>query len=124
MELQSHPSIGQSTRHRGRRFPARMVFTELAAWVRTAQQLSASTDVVSSKPFRVAVLRMLHGRPHAGLPAAFAERQRRVLATLVTVMDHVARPALTDCHFQRIDYQLSTQMVCHRPADDLAAPGI
>jgi hypothetical protein len=39
-------------------------------------------------------------------------------------MDHVAGPALADRHLQRIDHQFRTQVVGHRPADDLAAPGI
>src|SRR5712672_920692 len=39
-------------------------------------------------------------------------------------MDDAVRPALADRHFQRIQHQLGAQMIGHRPADDLAAPGI
>jgi len=39
-------------------------------------------------------------------------------------MDHVARPTLTDGGFERVDNKLSPQVIGHRPADDLAAPGI
>ena len=40
------------------------------------------------------------------------------------VMDDAVRPALADHHFQRVEHQLGAQMIGHRPADDLAAPGI
>jgi len=46
------------------------------------------------------------------------------LASLVAVVDHVVRPALTDGHLQGIDHQFGPQVVCHRPADDFAAEGI
>jgi hypothetical protein len=40
------------------------------------------------------------------------------------MMDHVPRPTLTEGHVQGIQNQLGSQMVCHRPADHLAAPDI
>ena len=46
------------------------------------------------------------------------------LAALVAVMDDAVRPALTDRHLQRVQHQFGRQMVGHRPADNLAAPGI
>src|SRR6185437_14012174 len=48
----------------------------------------------------------------------------RCIAALIAVMDHVARPTLTDGGFERVDNKLSPQVIGHRPADDLAAPGI
>jgi hypothetical protein len=39
-------------------------------------------------------------------------------------MDDIAGPALTDRHLQSIQHQLCAQVVCHRPANNLAAPGI
>ena len=46
------------------------------------------------------------------------------MAPLVRVVDHILRPALPDCHFKRIEDELGAQMIGHRPADDLAAPGV
>ena len=65
-----------------------------------------------------------HRGPHAGFLAALTERQGRVLASLIAVMDHVARAALPDRHFQRVHHQLGAQMSGHRPAHDFAAPGV
>ena len=63
-------------------------------------------------------------RSHSSFSAAVAERQRRVLSPLIAVMDHLLRPALTDSHLEGVQHELGAQMVCHRPADDLAAPGV
>jgi len=46
------------------------------------------------------------------------------IATLVAVMDDAVRPPLADRHLQRVQHQFGRQMVGHRPADNLAAPGI
>src|SRR4051812_29825342 len=46
------------------------------------------------------------------------------LASLIGMMDHVLRPALSEGHVQGIQDQLGSQMVRHRPADHLAAPDI
>jgi hypothetical protein len=46
------------------------------------------------------------------------------IATLVAVMDDAVRPPLADRHLQRVQHQFGPQMVGHRPADNLAAPGI
>jgi hypothetical protein len=46
------------------------------------------------------------------------------LASLIAVVDHVARSPLADGHLERVQHQLGPEMVRHRPADDLAAPGI
>ena len=40
------------------------------------------------------------------------------------MMDHVSRPALSEGHIQRIQNQLGSQVVGHRPADHPAAPDI
>jgi hypothetical protein len=44
--------------------------------------------------------------------------------SLIAVVDHVARSPLADGHLERVQHQLGPEMVRHRPADDLAAPGI
>jgi len=40
------------------------------------------------------------------------------------MMDDVAGLPLSDRHFQRVQHEFRSQIVCHRPADDLAAPGV
>ena len=39
-------------------------------------------------------------------------------------MDDAVRPPLADCHLQRVQHKFGPQISCHRPADDLAAPGL
>ncbi len=39
-------------------------------------------------------------------------------------MDDVARPPLPNGHLQRVQHELSAQVVGHGPANDLAAPGV
>ena len=39
-------------------------------------------------------------------------------------MNDITRAPLPDCHVQCVQYEFCPQMVCHRPADDPAAPGI
>src|SRR5438270_167633 len=39
-------------------------------------------------------------------------------------MDDVLGPTLANSHRHRIQHQFGAQVVCHRPADDLAAPGV
>jgi hypothetical protein len=46
------------------------------------------------------------------------------LAALVAVVDDVLGTTLADRHLQRVKHQLGAQVVCHRPAHDLAAEGI
>src|SRR5947209_18313193 len=41
-----------------------------------------------------------HGWAHTRLPTAAAERQRRILTTLIAVVDDVARLTLTDRHVE------------------------
>src|SRR6266404_2330320 len=65
-----------------------------------------------------------HGWEHAGFPAAPAERQRCILATLVAVVDDIAGLALTDRHLQCRQHELGAQMRLHRPADDPTAERI
>src|SRR5260370_7551308 len=40
------------------------------------------------------------------------------------MVDDVLGPTLADSHLHRIQHQFGAQVVCHRPADDLAAPGV
>src|SRR5712691_12331085 len=63
-----------------------------------------------------------HGRPHVRFLASLAERERRVLASLVAVVDDVAGLPLADRHLQRVQHQFGAEVVRHGPADDLAAP--
>src|SRR5271169_3653935 len=46
------------------------------------------------------------------------------LAALVAMVDDFLRPTLANRHRHRVQHQLGAQVVCHRPADDLAAPGV
>ncbi len=46
------------------------------------------------------------------------------LAALVAVVDDVPGPPLANGHLHRVQHQLGAQVVRHRPADDLAAPGV
>ena len=50
--------------------------------------------------------------------------RRTYLATLVAVTNDVLRSALTNSCLHRVQHQLCPQVVRHRPADDLAAPGV
>src|SRR3977135_3294946 len=59
--------------------------------------------------------------PPPGLVTAFAEGERGVLAAMVGVMNHLPRPALSERHVKRCQYQFGAQMSFHRPAHNLAA---
>lgn len=72
----------------------------------------------------VGVADRAHRGSHARLLAAAAEGQRRVLRSLVRVMDHVAGPALCHGHLQSVQNQLRTQVIGHGSADDPAAEGV
>lgn len=69
----------------------------------------------------VAVADRAGGRAYAGFAAAPAEGERRILASLVAVMDRTgARPAVPDRHLERVDDQLGAQVLGDRPSDDLS----
>ena len=55
------------------------------------------------------------------VPAASAEGQRGVLATLIGVMDDRDRPPLVHGHLQRLDHQRGAKMPRHGPTDDAPA---
>jgi hypothetical protein len=40
------------------------------------------------------------------------------------MVDDVLGPTLANSHLHRIQHQFGAQVICHRPADDLAAPGV
>ena len=65
-----------------------------------------------------------HRRPDPGLGTALAEGDRRVLATLVRVMNHRRRSALRHGHVQRGEDELRAEMRFHRPANHAATPRI
>ena len=50
--------------------------------------------------------------------------QACILASLIAVVDDIGRLALPQRHAERVQHQLGAEMVRHRPADDLADPGI
>ena len=65
------------------------------------------------------------GRPYTGLLASFSEGQRRILATLIGMVDHgLGRPPLPQRHIQGIQHQFRAQVRFHRPAHDPAGKGI
>src|ERR1700693_2236489 len=51
-----------------------------------------------------------HRRPHPCLVTASAERVRGVLAAMVGVMNPLRRPALSERHVKRCQYQFGAQM--------------
>src|SRR5256885_15184881 len=65
-----------------------------------------------------------HRRSDAGLATAPAEGERRVLAALIRVMNHLGRSPLRDGHVERGQDELSAKMRFHRPADDAATPRV
>ena len=62
----------------------------------------------------VSVADRTHRGADTGLAAPFAERQRRMLRSLVAVTDNVFGPLLADSPLKRVQHQLGPQMV--RPA--------
>ena len=54
-----------------------------------------------------------HLGPYAGLFAPIPERNRRVLRSLVGMMDHPIGLALIERHLQRIEHQRGAQVVGH-----------
>ncbi len=65
-----------------------------------------------------------HRGPHSGFAAAISEGNGRVLRSLVAMMNDVARPPLANRHLERVEHKVGPEMIGHRPADDLAAPGV
>ncbi len=61
----------------------------------------------------VGVAHAPHRGPSAGLPTAATEGEGGVLAALVRVMNHVARPAVSDGHIQRGQDQLRLETGFH-----------
>ena len=66
----------------------------------------------------VAIANGSHRRSNALALAALAKGDRRVLAALVRVMDHVLRPAPEDRHIERFEDEFGAQVVGHSPTDD------
>jgi len=46
------------------------------------------------------------------------------LAALIAMMYDVLGSPLAHSYLERVQHQLSSQVVCHGPADDLAAPDV
>ena len=73
----------------------------------------------------VSVADRAHRRPDAGLAAALAEGDRRVLAALVGVMDDArAGRRCASAMSSACEDELGAQVRRHRPADDAPAPHI
>src|SRR5665213_2000523 len=69
----------------------------------------------------VAIANGSHRRSNALALAALAKGDRRVLAALIGVMDHVLRPAPEDRHIERFEDEFGAQVVGHSPTDDATA---
>ncbi len=69
----------------------------------------------------IAVACGAHRRLHARFTAAPPEGDRRILASLVRVMDHAVGVPLRQRHVQRPQHQFRVQVVGHGPADDAPA---
>src|SRR4029079_16593496 len=65
-----------------------------------------------------------HRRSYTHLATARAEGDRSVLSPLVGMMDDLAGSALCIGHFQRLQHQLTAQMILHRPPDHTTTEGI
>ena len=65
-----------------------------------------------------------HGGTNPHLPAALAEGDGGVLTALIGMVDHVLRTSLPQGHVQRVEHELGTQVVGHRPAHNAAGEGI
>lgn len=72
----------------------------------------------------VGVPHAAHRRADAGLAAASAEFDRRVLAALVRVMNDSGRAPRSHGHVQRGQNELGLRMGFHGPADDASAPRV
>src|SRR5574341_15130 len=71
-----------------------------------------------------AVANRSHGRPNACFPASRAELDRRVLTTLVGMMNDSRRTSLRNGHVQGGRDQRRPQMCSYRAADALASPHV
>jgi len=71
-----------------------------------------------------AVTHSARGGSDAGLLAALAEGEGRVLAALVLVVDDVCGPAPPHGYVEGVEHDLRPQVGCQRPADDPKAPGV
>ena len=66
----------------------------------------------------VAVADGTHGHRDAGLTASFSKSDRRVLRSVIGMMDDGFRSSPINRHVERIDNEFFAHVVCHRPADD------
>ena len=63
--------------------------------------------------------RRIPSTTQAGLAQALAEREARVLASPVAVMDEPFRcPPVLDRHVERVEHEVCLEVVSHRPPDD------
>ena len=82
----------------------------------------------SEKAFRHSVVKTIpyraHRRRDTHLPAAFPECVGGILATLIAVINDADWTELPQCHVERLDHQLGTQVIGHRPAHQPPAEGV
>ena len=77
--------------------------------VMTVQQLAFQRgEEALAQGIVVAVSGRSHRRPDTGFPTTLAEGDRRVLGSLVGVVDHPSRTASPDRHVQGVEDQLGT----------------
>ena len=72
----------------------------------------------------IAVSDRSHRGPYAGVATPLAEGERRILTSLIRVMDDGSRLPLLYGHVEGREHEGRAQMRLHRPADDTATPGI
>src|SRR5579862_2075387 len=72
----------------------------------------------------VRIAHAAHRWSHTHVPAPLPERDRRVLAALIGMVNHIDRSALRERHVERLEHELGPQVRRHRPTDDPAAPRI
>ncbi len=107
------PSMNSKTASAASRWFLKRCLTEQFAFERGVETLAHR------------VIEAIADRPHRGSNASFiaalAERDRRILAALIRVVNDVFGFTPVDRHVERIEHQLGAQMRGHRPADHAPA---
>jgi hypothetical protein len=85
----------------------------MCSFLRVAKKLSATALSIE------AIAAASHRDGDAGVAVGLSDRQRHELRSLVAVMHESGLgPAAMQGHLQRVDDELGTHVVGHRPADD------
>ena len=72
----------------------------------------------------VAVADRPHRHRNAGFFAALSERDRRILRTVIGMMNDALRAMTKDRHVERIDDELLAQVIRHSPADNTSTADV